>query len=94
MVMTMPLARREGLAASAGKPDTTTVATAVGLALVIAFLALPWIVALGAACLAAAGATAMAILAQRQIGGQTGDVLGGTEQVCETAILLLLAARP
>ena len=35
----------------------------------------------------------MAWLAQRQIGGQTGDVLGGAEQVAETAILLLLAAR-
>ena len=35
----------------------------------------------------------MAWLAQRQIGGQTGDVLGGAEQVAETAILVLLAAR-
>jgi adenosylcobinamide-GDP ribazoletransferase len=35
----------------------------------------------------------MAWLAQRQIGGQTGDVLGATEQVGETALLLLLAAR-
>ena len=35
----------------------------------------------------------MARLAMRQIGGQTGDVLGGTEQVSETAILVLLAAR-
>ena len=29
----------------------------------------------------------------RQIGGQTGDVLGGAEQVAETAILVMLAAR-
>ena len=35
----------------------------------------------------------MARLAMRQIGGQTGDVLGGAEQVSETAILVLLAAR-
>ena len=35
----------------------------------------------------------MARLALRQIGGQTGDVLGGAEQVAETAILVLLAAR-
>jgi adenosylcobinamide-GDP ribazoletransferase len=34
----------------------------------------------------------MALLAQRQIGGQTGDVLGGAEQLSETAILVLLAA--
>ena len=41
-------------------------------------------------CMCAMG---MAWLAQRQIGGQTGDVLGGAEQVAETAILVLLAAR-
>jgi adenosylcobinamide-GDP ribazoletransferase len=35
----------------------------------------------------------IAWLALRQIGGQTGDVLGGAEQVAETAILVLLAAR-
>jgi adenosylcobinamide-GDP ribazoletransferase len=63
------------------------------LALVIAFLALPRNEALGAALVAAAGAGGIAVIAQRQIGGQTGDVLGGAEQVAETAILLLLAAR-
>ena len=36
---------------------------------------------------------AIAWLALRQIGGQTGDALGGAEQVAETAILVLLAAR-
>ena len=43
--------------------------------------------------MAAASAMGMALLAKRQIGGQTGDVLGGAEQVAETAILVLLAAR-
>ena len=62
------------------------------LALVIAWIALPWRVALCAALAAAACAFGMGWLAQRQIGGQTGDVLGGAEQLAETAILLLLAA--
>jgi adenosylcobinamide-GDP ribazoletransferase len=93
MVMKMPLARAEGLAATAGKPDAATCVIAVASGLVIAFLVLPWALALIAALVAAAGAIVMTVLAQRQIGGQTGDVLGGTEQVCETAILLLLAAR-
>ena len=66
---------------------------AAALALVIALLALSWREALGAALAAAACAVGMARLAQRQIGGQTGDVLGGAEQLGETAILLLLAAR-
>ncbi len=93
MAMTMPYARKEGLAATAGRPDIATVTTAVILALVIAFLTLPWTAAIGASLAAAGGAACIAMLAQRQIGGQTGDVLGGAEQISETAILLLLAAR-
>jgi adenosylcobinamide-GDP ribazoletransferase len=49
--------------------------------------------ALSAALAACAAATGMAALAKRQIGGQTGDVLGGAQQIGETAILLLLASR-
>ena len=66
---------------------------AVGLALVIALLALPLVEALYAAAVATVCATSMAWLAQRQIGGQTGDVLGSAEQLAETAILVLLATR-
>jgi adenosylcobinamide-GDP ribazoletransferase len=32
-------------------------------------------------------------LARRKIGGQTGDVLGAVEQVAETLVLLVTAAR-
>jgi len=93
MAMSLAYARKNGLAANAGRPDLATAATAGALALIIALLALPWIEALCAALVAAASAIAMALLAQRQIGGQTGDVLGGAEQLSETAILVLLAAR-
>ncbi len=93
MAMSLPYAREDGLAARAGSPEPATAMAAVVLALVIAFLCLPWAAALGAAVVSAAGASVVALLAQRQIGGQTGDVLGGAEQVAETAILLLLAAR-
>jgi adenosylcobinamide-GDP ribazoletransferase len=93
MSMSLAYARKDGLAANAGRPDPATVAIAGGFALVIALLALPWIAALCAALAAAASAFGMAWLAQRQIGGQTGDVLGGAEQVAETAILVLLAAQ-
>jgi adenosylcobinamide-GDP ribazoletransferase len=94
MSMSLPYARNDGLAANAGRPDPATAAIAGVLALVIALLTLPWIEALAAAVAAGASAAAMAVLAQRQIGGQTGDVLGGAEQAGETAILVLLAARP
>jgi adenosylcobinamide-GDP ribazoletransferase len=63
------------------------------VAAVIAFLALPAGMAMTAIIVTAAAATGFAIVAQRQIGGQTGDVLGAAEQVCEVAVLLTLAAR-
>ena len=93
MSIHLPYARKDGLARNAGQPDAATSVMAVVLALVIALLSLSWTNALFAALAAGVSALAMAWLALRQIGGQTGDVLGGAEQVSETAILVVLAAR-
>ena len=92
MAMSLAFAREDGLAASAGRPDFAITATAGALAFVIAWLALSFSVALCAVVAAAACAIGMAWLARRQIGGQTGDVLGAAEQAGETTILVLLAA--
>jgi adenosylcobinamide-GDP ribazoletransferase len=89
----MPYARADGLAASAGRPDSPIALTACVAAAVIALVALPAATAMIAALVAAVAAAFLAALAQRQIGGQTGDVLGAVEQVCEVAVLLTLAAR-
>jgi adenosylcobinamide-GDP ribazoletransferase len=93
MSLNLPYARKDGLARNAGQPDAAISVVAAGLALLIALLSLSWIDALAAAIAAGASAAAVAWLALRQIGGQTGDVLGGAEQAAETAILVLLAAR-
>jgi adenosylcobinamide-GDP ribazoletransferase len=93
MSLNLPYARNDGLARNAGRPDAATAALAGGMALLIALLSLSWSNAFFAAVLAGVSALGMAWLALRQIGGQTGDVLGGAEQVAETAILVLLAAR-
>jgi adenosylcobinamide-GDP ribazoletransferase len=93
MSMSLPYARQDGLAANAGRPELATAAMAAAFALVIAVVSLPVGGALSAALVAVAAAIGMAWLAQRQIGGQTGDVLGGAEQLAETAVLVLLAAR-
>ena len=93
MSMNLPYARKDGLARNAGQPDAATAMIAGGLALLIALLALSWANALYAALAAGVCGFVMARLALWQIGGQTGDVLGGAEQVAETAILVLLAAR-
>lgn len=87
----MEMARTDGLGAGAGRPSGEGAMVALGLGAVSAFLllgALGWIV-LGVAIAAAA---AMAWIAKRQIGGQTGDVLGAVQQVSEAAALLCVAA--
>src|SRR5271169_1347028 len=89
----MPYARADGLAASAGRPDSLIALTACVVAVVIAVVALPATTAMIAAFVAAGAAVTLATLARQQIGGQTGDVLGAVEQVCEVAVLLTLAAR-
>ncbi|QDW40938.1 adenosylcobinamide-GDP ribazoletransferase [Bradyrhizobium sp. KBS0727] len=91
--LNLPYARQDGLARTSGQPDPTTTAIAGALALLIALLSLSWTEALWAAVAAAISGFVMARLALRQIGGQTGDILGAAEQVAETAILVLLAAK-
>jgi adenosylcobinamide-GDP ribazoletransferase len=93
MSMGLPFARNDGLAREAGQPDSTVAATALGIAFLIALLALPWGTAFWATVLAGLSVASVAWLAKRQIGGQTGDVLGAAEQGAEIAILLLLAAK-
>ena len=89
----MPFARDDGLAKSAGRPETASALTAILIAVMIALLCLPAKQALLAVAVTATVAAAVAVLAWRQIGGVTGDVFGATEQVAETAVFILLAAR-
>ena len=89
----MPFARDDGFGKSAGQPDVASAATAVVIAVVLALVCLPVKAALLAVVVTVAGAAAMAALAWRQIGGVTGDVFGAVEQVVETAVLVVLAAR-
>ena len=87
----MPSARKDGLGASAGKPSIESVAVALAIAAAVAFALLGsvgWMVLATGVALA----IAMGWLAQRQIGGHTGDVLGSISQVVEIAILLTVSA--
>jgi adenosylcobinamide-GDP ribazoletransferase len=85
-------ARDDGLGAGAGRPEQNQVLIAFGLALVVAVIAIGLRAGLSAALGAAIVAAAIGWLARRQIGGQTGDVLGAIEQGAETAVLLAAAA--
>ncbi|MGX4805701.1 adenosylcobinamide-GDP ribazoletransferase [Bradyrhizobium guangdongense] len=88
----VPPARRDGLAASAGTPPGRSVAIAFAVGTLALALALgPAKALVGLVLLSIAGLT-LARLAIRQIGGQTGDILGAFEQACEILILLVAAA--
>jgi adenosylcobinamide-GDP ribazoletransferase len=89
----LPQARAEGVAAQAGRPHPQRAAAAVLIAVLIAvaLLGRPALVALVAGAL---GALAVALLARRQIGGYTGDVLGAIQQFAEIGALFgAVAAR-
>ena len=88
----MEPARKSGLAAKAGTPDREGWMKGLALGALLSFLFLgPWggVVALAGGALAT---TFVAWLANRQIGGITGDVLGAQQQAAETAILIAAAA--
>jgi len=91
-MLALPRARQDGLSARAGKPPLGSVIAAVMLGMLVASLCLGPASALIAAALVAAAVCIMAWLSVRQIGGQTGDVLGAVEQVSEILILLAAAA--
>lgn len=79
----LPPAREDGLGARAVLSGPMVLLTALGIALV---LSLPVIFsALLAMWVMGAVAFGFAFVARRQIGGQSGDVLGATQKLCEVA---------
>ena len=88
----VPPARPDGLSARAGQPSPQCVAIALLLGAAALGAALGLAAAAIAAILAAAVWIVMAWLSVRQIGGQTGDVLGALEQANEIVILLTAVA--
>ncbi|KMW58062.1 Cobalamin synthase [Candidatus Rhodobacter oscarellae] len=87
----LPNARGDGLAAATGRPGGATLWVAIFVGLGLAGLAIGWAV-LPAALACGAISAALALVARAKIGGQTGDILGATQQTSEIAILAVLAA--
>ncbi len=86
-------ARADGLAVEAGRPRSVPAIAAVAIGVVVALAALgPWL-GLIAFVVSAVAVAAAGMLARRRIGGYTGDVLGGFQQIAEIAMLLAAAAR-
>ncbi|GAA6208384.1 adenosylcobinamide-GDP ribazoletransferase [Cognatishimia sp. WU-CL00825] len=86
----LPHARDTGLSHAQGRPPLGAVGLGLGLALGFALLCLGW-AGLKLGLIATLISFGTAWLAQRKIGGQTGDVLGATQQVILITLLLSLA---
>ncbi|WP_172296582.1 adenosylcobinamide-GDP ribazoletransferase [Pseudoruegeria sp. HB172150] len=87
----LPNARGYGLSESVGRPGRETVAIGLLVALGAGFLLVGPPVLLVALVLAPVTAGCVG-LARAKLGGQTGDVLGAVQQVCEVAALAVLAS--
>jgi adenosylcobinamide-GDP ribazoletransferase len=88
----LPPARGDGLSYEAGSPPGESTAAAATIALVVLLFCLHPLRGVIAALALIAAVALMAWLATRQIDGQTGDVLGATEQVGEIVVLLVAVA--
>ncbi|MFN7597564.1 MAG: adenosylcobinamide-GDP ribazoletransferase [Cereibacter sp.] len=91
LMAALPNARGSGLAHGVGRPEGTVVAMSCATGLACGFLALGptafsaafWV---GGVCLA------VGLVARAKIGGQTGDILGASQQISEAVVLTLIAA--
>lgn len=99
MLRALPSARTDGASAAFGQPSPqAALSCALVAALVIALILVPFFgvsVAFAGLIAPLVALGAMGLLAARLLGGQTGDVAGATQQVCEIVFLLavLIFAR-
>lgn len=92
LIATLPNARGAGLAHATGKPARGSVAAALLIAATFALLCAGTGL-FGMAALAAVTTVALARIARARIGGQTGDILGASQQLAEAAALAMAAAH-
>ncbi|MGH6825272.1 adenosylcobinamide-GDP ribazoletransferase [Methyloceanibacter sp.] len=86
----LPPARRDGMSASVGSPTAGLAAIALGVTFVVAWLLLPLGVSLLLIVSAGVSAVVIGRVALNRLGGQTGDVLGASSQLCECLALIVL----
>ena len=85
-------ASNEGLARYAGKPATLGIIGSFLLTSILILILLPFDQAILSAVLAILVAGAVGLLANFQIKGYTGDILGAAQQVSEVTVLVYLAS--
>lgn len=88
----VPLARADGLSSGAGQPASQSAAIAAGLGILCLVIGFGPGKAIMGLILLSVCALIWAMIATRQIGGQTGDTLGALEQISESLVLLMAAS--
>ena len=85
-------ARADGLGAMAGRPSQGVAIVALAVGVLIALATLGPATGIAALVLTSSAVALAGLLARRQIGGYTGDVLGAFQQTGEIVMLLVAAA--
>jgi adenosylcobinamide-GDP ribazoletransferase len=88
----LPPARTDGLSVSAGQPPPQSVVIAIVLGVVCLLFGLGGSGTMIVLLTLAVVVLLILWLAKKQIGGQTGDVLGALEQVCEAAVITIASS--
>lgn len=89
IMVRLPHARDTGLSRQTGTPPTAALAGAIAIGLLAALFTAGWLAVIVFGAVLTLG---MGGLARAKIGGQTGDVLGATQQIVEIGILLATSA--
>lgn len=87
----LPNARDEGLAHITGRPSRATLFAMIGIALALGLCLIGWQVFQIAFWIALVS-IALGVVAKNKIGGQTGDILGASQQLAEVTALAALVA--
>jgi adenosylcobinamide-GDP ribazoletransferase len=91
-MLALPQARSDGLAVRAGRPHRARVAAGAAIAILMTLILLPPGTGVAAILAATLAGVLVALLAWRQLGGITGDVLGAVQQLAEIAFLFAVTA--
>ncbi len=92
LMVLLPNARKSGLSHSVGTPGAGSACIAVGIAILVAY-SLCGSLALTAILCAALIVAVLGLVAKTKIGGQTGDILGASQQLAEITFLLAISAQ-
>ena len=85
-------ARVDGLGRDAGRPSKPAMGVATAFTILILLIFFDWQPALLALVLFLATTAMLGWLAQRRLGGYTGDVLGAAQQIAEVCVLIAAGA--